>query len=472
MSGGLGFAAPGWFLAALLPVAYLLFARALERAPRVDFGSLRLWRAAREELGERAAKPGWRWRTVVRGLGLALVVVAMARPVWTGAAEPRVWTLVVGTGAAGALPGADGGTRVAAALAAGEAFGAERGAVRWAPVPRFVDRAASVAAGELVWRGGGAATDGAPAAELLLAAPPRADWLAWDAADHVWLPVTELGVEPARAGLERRGWPAAPGPVAVRPGGVWLDWDGARVSERPGPEPWVWARGRVWEAGRTLGRVLDATAATNGWRVVRGGRAALEAGPPVLIAWGPEAAAGGGGAAVGLDFRPDARLFGAGWSAVVRRAGAAAPLGLRALEGVGAEAVDHRAVDGDPLTESGEDGDAGAEWRGPIETVAGWAPGVVWTDLAAVAPPGAVQSDLAQLIVAWAAVLEAAVRPPGVEPGQGGRVLALASRQVATSAGIEPMGSAAPRSGEGRRTHLGAGCALLAAGLLLATLRS
>lgn len=422
MIAGLVFREPLWWLAALVPIAYLLFAHALHKAPIERFGSLALWREARDELGETAAKRALDGRTLLRFVALGLVVAAMAGPEWATAKAQRTWTFVLGSGLAAELAVADGGeSRGAAVLAAARAF-AERypdDRFAWAPVGPYVARRASAQAGEVVLVGGAA---GAPSPEVLSAAPERDDWGAWDRAGCVWLPVAPLETEPRAAALVQVAWAAAPGAVAVR-GDARLWWDGAATRTVPGARPWLWARGPAWAADALLGRVADAVAATNGWRVVRAGEALPEGEPLVVLM----------GTAGGTDDLAARRheLAGAGWTVAARLGGVGGgPAGLRPVEGVRLVAAPGLAV--------------------------GWRPGLLWTDVTWVEEPSAGLPP--GFIVAWSAAIERAARAPSVP---------LAARRAAVArqgAARAPAAPVDPRP-------LGAELAALAVVLLLGTLK-
>lgn len=323
MIAGLAFELPFAWGAVLLPIAYLLFAESLERAAIVPFGSLALWRAARDEVGERAVKQRIRWKTVLRFLGLVAIVAAMARPVWVAPEERTTWRLVLGTGPAGALDAGDGGTRLEGALERALAFVADHpgDAFEWVAPPAAFDRAALLE-GDAYGRSrfswsriddwtGSDAPDAAFLAALL-AAPGR-DWADLDQAGAVLFPVA-AGVPPlVRAGISAAAWPEVERDVAREGALTWRWVPGAdlglgprgvappgRLEARPGPAPWIWVHGAAFEATALLGRAVDAAAEVNGWRVVRPGDA-LPTGVPIAVIWGP------------LEGEGERRVGGAGW---------------------------------------------------------------------------------------------------------------------------------------------------------------
>lgn len=448
---GLSFAEPAWWLAALIPIMYLLFAQTLQRARLQAIGSLALWRAVLETRSSSAARRAVNWRSLALAFSMLVCVAAMAGPRWEPKQGPKRWHLVFGTGAAGRLASdatdatdASGGTRLDAALREAQAFvesqapddqfvfvGASPALDRRATATQVFQRATAQDAlddamqGALQWTVAPTLVESPTSAwqAAALAAPERADWAAWDRGDSVWFPVTPLERAPVRAGVWQAAWADAPGRVGVR-GSDWMVWTGAELATEAGATPWVLAQGAIWQAHTEAGRVLAALCATRGYQLVRAPfDLALPDGDPLLVLWQAGALDDG-------DLQI-AAITGTGWSAEWSLRRAAAP------------------PTSTPVLSAG----AGAD-----EPAIAWEPGLVWTRAKEM---GAVSGPLANAVVDWTELLERAMRLPDAS------VVPMASRQAASAERRSPKGWPVLPS----PTPLGAPVAGVAILLLLVFLR-
>lgn len=401
---GLSFAEPLWWLAALIPIMYLLFAQTLQRARSQSIGSLALWRAALESRSQSAARRAVNWRSLMLAIAMLLCVAAMAGPRWIPEQGPKRWHLVFGTGAAGDLPVDDAGrTRLELVRREAQAFvEAHAGDDQFVFVgaPKVFDRGASAAADALVWSSSPADAEAAGPAwqAAVLAAAERDNWAMWDRADCVWFPVASLDREPVRAGLWQAAWPAVPGRIGVR-GQDWFVWENDEIETRPGATPWVFAHGAIWQAPAEAGRILEAFCAAAGFQLVRSGDSSgRPEGAPLLVLWQASDDEVPSNAAAEVAW-----VTGAGWSAEWQLRRGLAPPTATPVGWLSAAA----------------------------EPAVAWEPGLVWTRAQAM---GAVSGPLANAVVEWTELFERALCLPDAS------VVPMARRQAASAERRSPPG--------------------------------
>lgn len=380
MSAAFSLARPLGLVALLIPLVYLLFVYHVVRPELRAVGSLGLWTRVRSDTSASAASTRWTWRTLVSFLALVAAALTLAGPRYIGPREPRVWTLVVGGGPAGALL-ADGARRVDRALADGDAFTRERPSgdrFVWVGASEVDSLRLELAAGEV--------PDSAFVAQLLVTDPSA--WQRWDQPDCVWLPVSGAHPEPERAGLRQTAFAGQGGPVARTEAGLWT-WEPASDLVRPATAeeegrvatPSVLVEGAAFAPEEPLARFVEA------WAAVRGAHALTIRGPSIP-ARGDSSAGSVSVGRVGRD----------GWTATAEWLPGDLGLGLR------------------PFLSRG------------TETLVAYGPGLVETRLLHLDEPS---GDPAAFAVSWAELFERAARPPA-------GIVALAERRAVEAARLDP----------------------------------